>query len=108
MKDDISKITDEIVLRIRRKMQAKRIVLFGSRARGTERQGSDFDILVIGESNEPRYRRAAPLYSSLADLPYEVEVIVYTPEEVDEWSDVAQSFISTAIREGTSLYEAEV
>jgi hypothetical protein len=40
-----------------------------------------------------------------ADLPVEVEVMVYTPEEVDEWSQVPQAFITTAVREGTTIYE---
>jgi len=86
-------------------MQPERIVLFGSRARGTERPGSDFDLLVIKESDEPRYRRSAPLYTKLADLPVDVEIVVYTPEEVHDWSQVPQAFVSTALREGKVLYE---
>ena len=35
----------------------------------------------------------------------EVEVMVYTPEEVDEWSQVPQAFVTTAVREGTTIYE---
>jgi len=73
-------------------------VLFGSRARGTARVDSDFDVLVIAPSGKPRYRRSAPLYTALADLPAEVELIVYTPEEVEEWSTVPEALVSTALR----------
>lgn len=98
-------VLTEIVARIRAALQPERIVLFGSRARGNARARSDFDLLVIKPSDQPRYRRAAPLYSALADLPVEVELVVYTPEEVKEWSNVPQAFVTTALREGRILYE---
>ncbi len=62
-------------------------------------------MLVIKQSDEPRYRRSIPLYVSLADLPVEVDVIVYTPQEVEEWSQVPEAFVTTAVREGKVLYE---
>jgi hypothetical protein len=61
--------------------------------------------LVIQRSDRPRYERAVSLYSALADLPAEVEIVVYTPEEVAEWSSVPQAFVTTAVREGKLLYE---
>ena len=76
----------DIVRRIVETVQPEKVILFGSRARGDARPNSDFDMLVIKQSDEPRYRRSIPLYVALADLPVEVEVMVYTPEEVDEWS----------------------
>jgi len=86
-------------------VQPEKVILFGSQARGDARPNSDFDVLVIKQSDEPRYRRSIPLYVALADLPVEVEVMVYTPEEVDEWSQVPQAFVTTAVREGTAIYE---
>jgi uncharacterized protein len=94
-----------IVRRIVETAQPDKIILFGSRARGDVRPNSDFDVLVIKESDEPRYRRSVPLYVALADLPAEVEVMVYTPAEVEEWSLVPQAFVTTAVREGVTIYE---
>ena len=101
------RVLDEIVDRISRTEHPERIILFGSRARGTARPDSDFDLLIIKESLEPRYRRSAPLYTRLADLPVEVEIMVYTPEEVSDWSCVPEAFVTTAIREGKVLYERQ-
>lgn len=101
-------LLDEMVRRIRDAMDPERVVLFGSRARGTQRSSSDFDLLIIAESDQPRYRRSAPLYTRLADLPVEVDVVVYTPAEAADWSAVPQAFISTALREGRVLYERAV
>jgi predicted nucleotidyltransferase len=95
----------DIVRRIVDTVQPEKVILFGSQARGDARPNSDFDLLVIKQSDEPRYRRSIPLYVALADLPVEVEVMVYTPEEVDEWSQVPQAFVTTAVREGTAIYE---
>jgi uncharacterized protein len=95
----------DIVQRIVETAQPDKIILFGSRARGDARADSDFDVLVIKESDEPGYRRDAPLYVALADLPVEVEVLVFTPEEVAEWAQVPQAFITTATREGKTIYE---
>jgi predicted nucleotidyltransferase len=95
----------DIVRRIVETAQPDKIILFGSRARGDARPDSDFDVLVIKESSEPRYRRSVPLYVALANLPAEVEVMVYTPEEIEEWRKVPQAFVTTAVREGTTIYE---
>lgn len=98
----------DIVRRIVQTAQPEKIILFGSRARGDSQSNSDFDVLVIQESNEPSYRRDAPLYVALADLPVEVDVLVYTPEEVAECAQVPQAFVTTATRDGKIVYERKV
>jgi uncharacterized protein len=97
----------EIVRRIRSVANPRKIVLFGSRARGEHRPDSDIDLLVIEDSSVPRHRRSIPLNAALADLPLDVdtEVVVYTPAEVDEWRNAGAAFVTTALREGKVLYE---
>jgi uncharacterized protein len=97
----------DIVRRIVETAHPEKIILFGSRARADARADSDFDVLVIKESDEPGYRRDAPLYRALAGLNAPVDVITYTPEEVRDWSAVPQAFITTAIREGKVVYERQ-
>lgn len=96
---------DEIVDRIVKLVHPQKIILFGSRARGQARADSDIDILVITESSEPRYRRSRVLYGALRNIRVPMDIVVYTPEEVAEWSEVRQAFVTTAIREGKALYE---
>ena len=100
-------IFPKIVERIRRVSKPRRIVLFGSRARGDHRPNSDIDILVIEDSKLPRHRRAIPLYAALSDLPLDIdaEVVVYTPAEVEDWRGASAAFVTTALREGKVLYE---
>ena len=99
------KLVEEIVRRIVETVHPEKIILFGSLARGNARPESDLDLLVIAQSQEPRYRRSAPLYGILSDIFIPMDILVYSPEEVEEWSGVRQAFITTAIREGRVLYE---
>jgi predicted nucleotidyltransferase len=84
----MSSLNDDLVRDIVRRIvdaaQPEKVILLGSRARGSARADSDFHVLAIKQSDEPRYRRSALLYVALADLPVEVEVMVYTPQEVEE------------------------
>jgi predicted nucleotidyltransferase len=99
------KLVEEIVRRIVETVHPEKIILFGSLARGDARPESDLDLLVIAQSQEPRYRRSAPLYGILSDIFIPMDILVYSPEEVEEWSGVRQAFVTTAIREGRVLYE---
>jgi predicted nucleotidyltransferase len=100
-----TQVLQEIVARIARAMRPRKIVLFGSRARGEARLESDIDLLVIADSTEPRYCRSAPLYGLLSDILAPMDILVYTPAEVDDWREVPQAFVTTALREGKVLYE---
>jgi len=100
-----TQVLQEVVARIARAMRPRKIVLFGSRARGEARLESDIDLLVIADSTEPRYRRSAPLYGLLSDILAPMDILVYTPAEVDDWREVPQAFVTTALREGKVLYE---
>ena len=96
-----------IVRRLVAAIQPDKIILFGSRARGSPRPDSDVDLLVIARSDQPRYQRAGPLYGVLSDILAPMDILVYTPEEVEDWSAVPQAFVTTAVREGTILYEKQ-
>jgi predicted nucleotidyltransferase len=98
-------LMEEIVRRIVATAHPEKVILFGSRARGDARPDSDIDLLVIADSTEPRYRRPVPLYGVLSDILAPMDILVYTPTEVEEWSEVRQAFVTTAIREGRILYE---
>ena len=101
------KIINEIVGRIVDAVHPERIILFGSYAYGKPKTGSDLDILVIMNSNLPRYKRSVPVYSALAGLLIPKDILVYTRKEVEEWSGVPQAFITTVLKKGKAIYEKE-
>jgi predicted nucleotidyltransferase len=78
-----SELLKEIVKRMLRVGSPRRIVLFGSRARGDARPDSDLDLLVIEESDLPRYRRAPRYLRALVGVFPAKDVVVWTPAEVE-------------------------
>lgn len=95
----------EIVRRIIVAAQPQKVILFGSRARGDARLDSDIDLLVVADDPQPRSLRASALYGALSDILIPMDILVYRPEEIEEWRNVPQAFVTTAIREGSILYE---
>ena len=103
-------LVQQIVDRIVKAADPEKIVLFGSRARGTHRPDSDIDLLVItNKPAEPRSQDSVPINSVLSDLRLGVdkEILVRTPEEIEEWSGASLAIETTAMREGKVLYEKQ-
>ena len=104
--DKISEpLLQTIVQRLLAAGQPQKIILFGSQARGQAGRDSDYDLLIIENSSLPRYRRAASYRRALKDLGTSKDIVVWTPREVEEWQNVSNAFITTALREGAVLYE---
>ena len=102
------KVTEELLREVVRRIlgvgKPQAIILFGSWARGNARFDSDLDLLIIEDSDLPRYRRSARYYHALAGVFPAKDVVVYTPAEVAEWTDVPNAFVTAAVREGKVLY----
>ena len=76
---------ERMVDRIVERFHPQKIILFGSHARGDARSGSDFDLLIVAPSDEPRWRRTVPLYRLLAGQGVPKDIVWWTPEEIAEW-----------------------
>jgi len=100
-----AELLDNIVQRILLVGSPHRIVLFGSRARGDTHEDSDLDLLIIEDSDLPRYRRAPRYLRALLGVFPAKDVVVWTPAEVESWRQVPNAFVTTALREGRTLYE---
>ena len=85
--------------------QPQKIILFGSQARGQADRDSDFDLLVIEDSSQSRYRRSISYRHALKDLGISKDIVVWTPREIADWQNVLNAFITTVLREGVVLYE---
>lgn len=83
---------------------AERVILFGSHARGNAAEGSDVDLMIIAESDLPRFKRSRKLYKLFRPYPFGMDLVVYTPEEVDKGKRSPISFVSSVLREGKTLY----
>jgi len=98
-------LINDIVERIVEAVNPEKIILFGSYAYGKPTKNSDLDILVIMNSKLPRYKRSVPIFKALAGILIPKDIIAYTPQEVEEWDEVPQAFITTAVSKGKVIYE---
>jgi predicted nucleotidyltransferase len=90
--------------RIVRGFSPERIVLFGSQARGDARPDSDVDLLVVLPSTDNRRAMAGAIYSALAGIPLDADVVVTTPEHLAENAELAGTVLWPATREGVTIY----
>ena len=96
---------DEIVQKIVGAFRPRRIVMFGSRARGHVGPESDLDLLVEMESDKRPPQRAADVAQLFGLREWAMDVVVYTPEEVRRHRNVLGTLLYTIEREGKVLYE---
>ena len=86
--------------RLATQFDVKRIVLFGSRARGTATADSDYDVLVIVESEIPFVERQGVALLALGKHPYPVDLLVYTADEAAAEAAMLGSAVYWAEKEG--------
>jgi predicted nucleotidyltransferase len=104
------KLIQEMADLIVREVKPRKIILFGSHARGTSHAGSDLDFIVVedGPFDAQRSRRAemTRLGNIMFDYFIPIDFLVFTPQEIDKWKDVKNHVIAHALREGRTLYES--
>ena len=102
-------LLDEMVRAIVDEVDPEQVILFGSRARGEERESSDVDLIVVeAEPFGParsRHGELVRLYHALAGFRVPADVLVYSHEDVDYWRDSLNHVLARALREGKVLYE---
>ena len=95
---------NEIVIQIKKQFQPQKIILFGSSAWGSPAEDSDIDLFLIMESNLRRDERARKIQKIFSDRTFPLDIIVYTPEEVEESLERGNSFIEEILSKGIVLH----
>jgi predicted nucleotidyltransferase len=95
---------EDVAKRIGSQINAEAVILFGSYAKGTANENSDVDFLVVAESNLPRFKRSRKLYKLFKPYPFGMDILVYTPAEIEKGRRISQSFVSTVLQEGKTVY----
>lgn len=109
MEPKTEKIIKEMSAIIVEAVNPKKIILFGSQARGTSRPDSDLDFLIVQDQPfspaSTRRQQMAKLWRLLAHFPVSQDLVVFTEEEVEKWRHARNHVIARALREGKVVYE---
>ena len=96
----------EAVRRLVEAAHPRRIILFGSRARGDAHGDSDVDLLIVLAEVEDRVAEMVRLTRVLRGLILPAELLVVSQAMYDDWSEVPGTVYYDARREGQILYDA--
>ena len=100
-------ILQDVTRRIVETAHPKRIVLFGSAARGAMTRDSDLDMLVIMPGPVHRRQTAQKILRQLHGVALPVDIVVVTEEDVKNSEQSGYSIIRPAMKDGRIVYDAE-
>jgi uncharacterized protein len=100
--DDVIK---ELTRRIADKFTPKLIILFGSYAYGTPRPESDVDLLIIMDTELKESQQAVQIRQHINPL-FGVDILVYTPERLEERLSWGDQFLQEILDRGIVVYES--
>ncbi len=94
---------EKFVERLREKIRVKKVIIFGSRARGDNLENSDVDLIIISRDFEgvPFYERIDKLIL-LWESPLDLEALCYTSEEF-ELKKKEIGVVQQAVKEGVEI-----
>ncbi len=95
----------EIVNKIVSGYNPEKIILFGSYATGNPNEDSDLDLFVIKDTDLPRPQRTVQVRKMIYGSMIPIDLIVYTPKEIDESKDNKFGFVYEVLNTGKILYE---
>jgi uncharacterized protein len=100
-KDKISEIVNKIIFGY----NPEKIILFGSYATGNPDENSDLDLFVVKETDLPRPDRTVELRKMIYGSMVPIDLIVFTPEEVEASKNNKFSLVYAVLNTGKTLYE---
>jgi predicted nucleotidyltransferase len=95
---------EAVAARLAEAAGAEQVILFGSHARGDAGRDSDVDLMIVAKSDLPRFKRSRSLYQAIRPYPFPMDLVVYTPEEIEQGRRSPLSFVATVLREGKTVY----
>jgi uncharacterized protein len=103
----IHELINEIIQKLAGQIDLEKIVLFGSQVTGKTDEYSDIDILIIAPTQERPLDRRLKVRRLLHDLDKSIglDILFYTPEEVEQFKDHPSSFLHHILATGVTVYD---
>jgi predicted nucleotidyltransferase len=95
----------QAIERIIHELKPEKIILFGSFAYGKPDPDSDVDLLIIMDTEDPTRERTWKVSRLLLPRKFPVDILVRTPEEIEQALEGGGFFIQEILERGNVLYE---
>ena len=89
---------------------ARRAIVFGSYARGDANEYSDLDLIIVADTDKrfpQRHKDYRPVFRSWDPWGKSLDLLIYTPEELELMRVRKNPFICAALQEGVVVYEGK-
>ncbi|PIP41208.1 MAG: DNA polymerase III subunit beta [Desulfobacterales bacterium CG23_combo_of_CG06-09_8_20_14_all_51_8] len=99
------RVLTQITQRLVEEFAPEQIFLFGSHAWGHPDLDSDLDLLVIVTNSDlSPPKRASRAYRILRDIPYPLDIMVKTRQEVNKFANVPAALEHQILQRGKQIY----
>jgi len=95
----------EVARRLGEEYSPQRVILFGSYAYGKPTRDSDVDLLIIQSFRGSSVKKSVEIRLKVRP-PFSVDLLVRTPEKIQERLEMGDCFIREILRKGKVLYES--
>lgn len=99
----VDSVLEEMTGRIVARFAPRKIILFGSRARGNHSEDSDYDFVVVLDNCRDRRRTAVEIRGELADIMAGKDILVVSSSEIEE--PAKSPILREALRDGQVVYQ---
>jgi len=105
-KNDFPPIVQAVCEHLVKALKPKKVILWGSYAKGTNTIHSDVDMIIVTENHIPLSRRKT-IPSLFYKFPVKVDVLFLTEDDVRRKKQSPLSLINSALSYGITLYSSE-
>lgn len=95
---------DKILKKILEIITPEKVILFGSRAKGSDEKDSDYDILIIKSGIENKREISRKIYRNLLGTNASVDIIIELPEIIEKYKDSVGYIYKNILQEGKIIY----
>ncbi len=100
-----SELIEHIKQTIVSELHPQKIILFGSYGYGKPTPESDIDLCIVHPTVLQKRKRARIVRDILASFLVPFDIVVYTPDELEQWKDVPGGLIRKILDTGKVIYD---
>lgn len=95
---------EKILKKILEIITPEKVILFGSRAKGSNEKDSDYDILIVKSGIENKREISRKIYRNLLGTNASVDIIIELPEIIEKYKDSVGYIYKNILQEGKIIY----